>query len=196
MALKTKYSLLSHFSVENLYNSFVALSPQNRLVAMGVGGFVVILLVLLPISIMSSKVGSLQREIGSSQDSVRQIAEKLEEYQKLKEAIDQMERSLGVGISSLPSAIETVASKNNLRSNLDSLRGKPNVDTDFLEGQAVELKLSRVSLTQLVDFLYSVENYPSGLMKITKIQIRPMYSNRALLDVSLEIANYTLKKGT
>ena len=195
MALKTRYSLLSKVSLENIYNSFIALSPQGRVVALSVGGFILVLLILLPTSLMSGKIASLQREISSSQDTLRQISDKLTEYQNLKTSIEDMERSFGVGVGSLATSIEGIATKSNVRSNMDSLRGKPAIDTEDLAGEAVELRLSKLTLSQLIDFLYNVEHNTNGFMKVTKIEVRPMYSNRGLLDVSCEIANYTLKKG-
>ncbi|MBI1908902.1 MAG: hypothetical protein HYS22_01885 [Deltaproteobacteria bacterium] len=196
MALKTRYSLLSKVNLDNIYNSFISLSPQGRVIALSVGGFILVLLIFLPTSLMSGKIASLQKEISTSQESLRQISDKLVEYQDLKASVEEMERSFGVGVGSLATSIEGIATKSNVRSNMDSLRGKPAIDTDDLTGEAVELRLSKLTLSQLVDFLYNVEQNTAGFMKVTKIEIRPMYSNRSLMDVSCEIANFTLKKGT
>ncbi|MDO8644213.1 MAG: hypothetical protein Q7S00_04505, partial [bacterium] len=129
-----------------------------------------------------------------SQETLRQIVEKVDEYKSIKKYLSDMERSFGEGMGSLTTTLEGIATKKQIRGNLESLRERPFLETDYLEGQVVEVKLSKVTLPELVSFLHEVENSRSGFLKVTRIEIRSLYSNRALVDVSCEIASLVMKK--
>lgn len=194
MALKSRYSLLTQFNMQNLSSTVLTLSARERMIALGVAAGIVVLLTFLPVSLLSGKISSLQEEVGSSQEVLREIGVGVEKYNSLKGEMDRLETGLGKGIPSLTTTIESIAGKTEIRSNLESLKERPLVESDFLEGQAVSLKLSKVTLDQLVSFLYNVENNPTGFMKVVRIDIRPVYSSRSLMDVTCEIASLTIKK--
>lgn len=195
MALKTRYSLLNQINLQNLANTFLTLSPRDRLFSMGAGVLIAVLLVFLPISLLSSKIHSLQSEVGSSQEILQKIVIDLQEYKDLDREVSQMKRQVGSGIPNIMSHIEDLANQSNVKPNMESLNMAPSIDTDFFEGDVVSLRLRRLTLAQLVDFLYHVEHGKQGLLKVNRIEIKPAFSNRALLDVSAEIAALRFKEG-
>lgn len=194
MALKTKYSPLQHFSMENIYTSFSGLSPRNKIVALVIVVLAVILVLFLPLSLFSGKISSLKKDIRASQKGSDQVIDKMAEYQKVKEEIETLEQSFGGTGGSLTSRVEGLARQAGM--NVDQLREKPPQETDFLEITSVEVKLSAVSLQQLVDFLSSIEGEKTSPMRVRRIDIKPKNNNRQLLDVTCEVATFILRKET
>lgn len=194
MALKTKYSPLQHFSLENIYTAFGGLSPRNKIVALAVVGLVVILIIFLPLSLFSGKVSSLQKEIRSSQKGFDQVADKIAEYQRVQADIAALEQAFAGASGSLTSRVEGLARQAGLT--VDQLREKAPQETDFFEVNSVEVKLSGVSLQQLVDFLLTLENEKTAPMRVRRIDIKPKNNNRQVLDVTCEVATFALKKET
>lgn len=194
MSLKTKYSPLQHFSIDNLYTAFSDLSPRNRLIALVAVGLSLGLILFLPLSLLSGKVHSLRAEISSAQEAFQQVQGKLSVYQKAKKDLEDLEKRYGGGGvgTSLTTRIEKLARQSGV--NVDQLTEKAQQETDYLEISSVEVKISNVSLSQLLDFLYHVENHPSSPMRVRRIQIKPKMANRQGLDITCEVAAFVLKK--
>jgi type II secretory pathway component PulM len=194
MALKARYSLLNQVSLQNLSNTYVTLSPRDRLIFIGAAVGVVVLLVFLPVSLLSGKIRSLQNEVSSSQETLQKISSNIQEYKELQSTVKSLKRKLGSGVTNPMSKIEEIATQSNIRENVDSLTMAPSIDTDFFDGDVVSLTLKKVTLPQLVSFLYNVENNKKGVMKIMRLEMKSLYSNRALLNVTCQIASLSLKE--
>lgn len=192
MALKTKYSPLQRFSMDNLLTAFADLSPERKMVALGVVGIVVILIVFLPLSIVSGKVSSLKKEISSAQKGYGQVIEKAAEYKRTEAEIKAIESRFGRPGGALTTRIETAAKQVGLT--VDQVKEKAPQETDYLEINSLEVKISNVVLSQLLDLLYDLENDETSPMRIRRIQIKPRTRNRQILDVSFEVATFAVKK--
>lgn len=192
MALKTRYSPLQHFSLDNLFTSFGELSPGNKVIALVVVGLVVILILFLPLSLVSGKVGSLRKEITTAQKGHLQVMDRITEYEKVRKEIASLEKRFEGGGGSLTSRVETIARESGMT--VDQVREKAPQETDFLEINSIEVKLSNVSLSQLMEFLYNLESGQASPLRLRRIQIKPKFGNRQNLDVSCEVASFVLKK--
>ncbi len=192
MALKTRYSPLQHFSLENLFITFGDLTPQKKIVALVVVGLLVLLILFLPLSLFSGKVSSLQKEISNAQKGYSQVLEKIAQYEKTQRETEEIERRFSRPVGSLNTRLETVAKQSGLT--VDQLREKAPQETDYLEINSVEVKISNVSLMQLMELLYSLENDPTSPMRVRRIQIKPKFNNRQVLDVTFEVATFAVKK--
>jgi hypothetical protein len=192
MALKTKYSPLQHFSLGNLLTAFGELTPVRKLLALGAVAALLVLLLFLPLSLLSGKVASLKQDIASSQKGYLQVADKIAEYQRAKTASDSLENRFGKAAGSLTTRIESVAKQSGLT--VDQVKEKAPTETDYLEINSLEVKLSNVGLKDLLDLLYNLENDRSSPLRIRRIQIKPSFKNRQILDVSFEVATFSVKK--
>lgn len=193
MALKTRYSPLQHLSVDNLYSAFVGLAPRERLIALVGLGLLVLLLVFLPFSLVSGKLGSMKREIAAGQEGMREVSSRIEELKRAQQEIQGLERRFGSS-GSITSRVEGAARKAGLT--VDQLKEKPSQETDFLEVNSVDVKVSGASLQQVVDFFYEIEQDPQALIRVRRVQLKPKFANRQLLDVTCEIATFALRKET
>ncbi|MBI3541585.1 MAG: hypothetical protein HY073_05565 [Deltaproteobacteria bacterium] len=192
MALKTRYSPLQHFTLNNVMTSFGELPPRNKVIALSIVGGVLLLLFLFPLSLLSGKVNSFKKEISVAQKDYSQILDKISAYQNVKGDIAAMEDRFGRSGGSLTSKIENMAKQNNLT--VDQLKEKAPQETDYLEINSVEAKFSNISLSDLLTLLYGIENDTSMPMQVRRLQIKPRTSNRQVLDVTCEVASFVLKK--
>ena len=192
MALKTRYSPFQHFSMDNLMTAFADLSTERKAAALVVLGLVIVLILFLPLSLVSGKVSSLKKEISSAQNGYAQVVEKAAEYERTKTEIEVLESRFGRAGGALTTRIEGAAKQAGLT--VDQVKEKAPQETDFLEINSLEVKISNVVLTQLMDLLFSLENDKTSPMQIRKIQIKPKTNNRQILDVSFEVATFAVKK--
>lgn len=192
MALKTRYSPLQHFSMDNLMTAFADLSTERKAAALVILGVVIFLILFLPLSLVSGKVSSMKREISSAQNGYAQVVEKAAEYKKTKAEIEALESRFGRAGGALTTRIESAAKQAGLT--VDQVKEKAPQETDFLEINSLEVKISNVVLSQLMDLLFGLENDKTSPMQIRKIQIKPKTNNRQILDVSFEVATFAVKK--
>lgn len=193
MALKTRYSPLQHFSLDNLFAFFAELPPVQKGIALAVVGLVVVLVLFLPLSLVTGKVGSLKKDITSAQKGYSQVMDKIAAYEKAKSEIEVLEAQVGRGGGgALTTRIENLAKQAGL--NVDQVKDKAPTETDYLEINSLEVKISNVTLQQLLELLYNVENDKSAPMRVRRIQIKPKSNNRQILDVSFEVATFAVKK--
>lgn len=192
MALKTKYSPLQNFSVDNLLSAFGELSPVRKLLAIAVVAVILVFILFLPLSLLSGKVANLKKDIAAAQKGYVQVADKISEYRKAKASSDILENRFSKTGGSLTTRIESAAKQSGLT--VDQVKEKAPTETDFLEINSLEVKLSNVNLTALLDLLYSLENDRVSPMRLRKIQIKPNFRNRQILDVSFEVATFAVKK--
>jgi hypothetical protein len=192
MALKTRYSPLAKLSVDNVMTAFGELSPPRKLIALGAVVAVLALILFLPLSLLSGKVSSLKKDIAGAQKGAIQVADKIAEYRRVKAETDALEARFGRAGGSLTTRIENAAKQANLT--VDQVKEKAPTETDYLEVNSLEVKLSNVGLTALLDLLYNLENDKTAPMRIRRIQVKPKNNNRQILDVSFEVATFAVKK--
>lgn len=192
MALKTRYSPLQHFSLDNVLTAFGELSPPKKLLALAAVAALLALILFLPLSLLSGKVSSLKKDIANAQKGAAQVADKIAEYRRVKAETDALEARFGRAGGSLTTRIEGAAKLSNLT--VDQVKERAPTETDYLEINSLEVKISNVGLTALLEFLYNLENDKSAPMRIRRIQIKPRNNNRQILDVSFEVATFAVKK--
>lgn len=192
MAIKTKYSPLQHMSLDNLFTAFGELSPRNKAIALGTTAVLLLLILFLPLSLLSGKVKTLKKEIQTAQKGYSQVVDKVTEYQRIQGEIEELEKRFGGSGGALTSRIEAIARESGIA--VDQMREKPPQETDYLEITSIEVKLSNISISQLMEFLFNLENDRSSPMRLRRIQVKPKSNNRQLLDVSCEVATFVLRK--
>ena len=90
------------------------------------------------------------------------------------------------------SFIEDLAKKENIREKIGSVKPKKIPLGEDYEENLVEIKMDDITLTNLVDFIYKIEN--SGhLLKVKRIRIKTRYDNRDLLSVTMQVTTYMKK---
>ncbi len=192
MALKTRYSPLQQFSFANLFNAYADLSSRGRLVAMGVVIALLAISLGVPISLVTAKITGLKKEITTAQKGYLQVSEKIDAYKDVKGQLSVIEEKYGRPLGgSLSSRVENLAKQLELKVDI---REKPNQETEFLEINSVEVRLSQVGLSDIIQLIHDLEADKLTPMQIRRVQIKTKGANRQQMDASFDVATFTLKK--
>jgi type II secretory pathway component PulM len=170
------------------------LSQREQRVLIGAGAFFLALLLYLGVDSVLQGYDKLEGKIKSKRAEVEKItrlrAQYMEAHKQLadiKAKLDKMEKGF-----SLLSFIEDLANKQDIRKNMGSVKPKEIPLNDDYNENIVELKMDNVSLSDLVDFIYKIEN--SGhLLKVKKLRIKTRYDNRDQLNVTMQVTTYKRK---
>lgn len=191
-----KHSLLKRINFERLYERFLDLTPRERMITAGGIGFLLVLIIFLPISCASSKISKTQRNVLNHEKNMNELVLKLKAYQEVNGRLRAIESQwAGRGKISLSTTLESISAQNGLDKNIDTIREQPSSGGDVVEEFSADVRVSRVPLSQAIDYLYKIEHYPQAELKIKQLQIKPRYDNRQLFDLSFRVSTYALKRG-
>jgi general secretion pathway protein M len=170
------------------------LSQREQRVLIGAGAVVLLLILYVTVDSVLQGYEGLETKIAKKREEVENLTQLRVEYmeahkqlEEIKAKLDRMEKGFSV-----LSFIEDLAKKQNIRENIGSVKPKTLPLNDDYDESIVELKMDNVSLSELVDFIYKVEN--SGhLLKVKRLRIKTRYDNRDLLNVTLQVTTYKRK---
>lgn len=194
---RSKYSLLGRINFEDLYNAFLGFEQRQQMLIVAVCFVVLILILVLPISCASSRLNRLEEDYKKTRGGMEDLSTKIRDYQVSQARLEGVKKKLAATENeSLTTVLETIANEEGIGQNVEKL--KPiNLETnDYYDEIGVDASLSKVTLEQTVNYLYKLENHPNLSMKIKKLQIKPRYDNRQLLNVTLQVAAIKLKGET
>ncbi len=193
MPLKSKYAIFERFNFETLYNTFLGLQPREQLISLVVAGVLLILIVIVPISLASGRLSKMESSISSGREQINDVVREIGEYNKARSQLNAIESQLKSGLdTSISTTLENLASQAGMKENVDSLKEKPLVPSDIFDEASVDVRISRVTLPQLVDFLYKVEGEKTRVLRIKQLQLKPRYDNKKLLDASFQVSTFKL----
>lgn len=194
MAEKHKYGLLGRLNVEDLTNAFMGLEQKEQTIAVMVGVLVFILLLVLPISCASSKLSGLQTDYQKQKKETADLMAKLSEYQTSKGKLEALKVSLkGGGGDSLSTVMESLANEAGIGPNIEKLRPVNLESNDYYDEVGVDAIVSKVSLSQATDYLTKIVQYTKAPLRIKKLQMKPRYENRSLLNLTFEVSTIQVK---
>lgn len=193
MSLKSKYAILERFNVEAIYNTFLGLQPRQQIMALIGSGIVLILIVIMPISLAGSKLSTMEKAISNGREQINDVAREIADYNKSRAQLNSIEGLLKTGFdTSMATTLENLASQSGVKENVESFKEKPLVPSEIYDEASVDARMSKLSLDQLVDFLYKVENEKSRVLRIKQLQIKPRYDNKKLVDASFQVSTFKL----
>ena len=181
-----KFSLKEKLNIDEIYSRFLGFNSQKR--AMAIAGLVVafLLIIVLPLSCASSKLSKLEKQIRNHEGDVAKIIEKIQEYQVLEKKVNRLNEGIKPeGSVKLTAIMDNLSSKTGVTIDSQSEKTGP-ADGNFKE-QYVDVQVSKVTLSQLVELFYSIENYREVKMKVTTLKITPSWEDRKLLNAKFHI---------
>jgi hypothetical protein len=194
----SKISLKERLNLEELYNQFLGLDPQQRTLAVVGLAVILLLIIIIPISCASSSLSKLEKRVTGHAKNMDDLVGKLQEYQSLQGRMKLVEDQWASRSAvSLSTTLENLSAQSGLDKNIDNIKEQPPTmgDKDILEEHLADVRLSRAPLASALDYLYKIESLPNAGLKIKKLQMKPRYDNRQLFDLSFEVSTYVLKKG-
>jgi type II secretory pathway component PulM len=173
----------------------IRVNPRERRILIAGGGVVVALLVyLLIISPYMNAMELLDRRITRKTEELKEVLTLQKEYFRLKEktrVLDEAIRSTP-GFSLL-SFLENLAARNKIKGKIAYMKPLTTPGSERFRESSVEMKLEILTLTELVDFLYQVEQSAQPI-RIKRLNIAKKKAN-AYLDVTLQASTFEPLEG-
>lgn len=195
MALKSRYAFLKRFHFETLYNTFLGLNPREQLFVLVGLGVLVLLIFGLPLGLASGKLGSLEEQILEGREKQREIIRKIDQYKTSSQKLKELESSIAKGFdATITTTMATLAEKSGIKDRIQNIRDKGATSAELYDKISVEVKITKVTIPQLIDYLYQMEQHPELFLRIDQIQIKRRFDNKQLMDVNLEVSTYRLQQ--
>lgn len=135
-------------------------------------------------------ISLLERKVEAKRAELQTIHELADRFQKLHGQIDGIEADLrrSRNFSTL-SFLEGLAKKQQIQEHIVQMKPKGEEVTRHYRENAVEVRVEKIRLSDLVQYLFQVENSPH-LLRVKQLRIRPRFDNADLLDVRFQVAAY------
>lgn len=196
MALRLGSINIRQLKLESIYNAYFGMTPKEQTAALGIAAVVLVLLVVLPVVVASSRIGRLEKELDQGKKQFREVVRTIDGYDQRKAELAGMQQALAGGFdASLSTTMEAIAEKNGMKEQIDSLKAKAVPPSDTFEEASVDVRLKKVMLQPLIDFLYAIEHDPDKMLHIKSLGIKPRFDNKQELDVTLTVSSYKLLEG-
>lgn len=171
---------------------FSRLGKRERRVLQGGVGFLLVLGIWLFIfSPIIEKMAWYDQKSRQKEKDLVEMASLKEEYKKLKNRLDRFDLKIGEGRKdfSFPAYLESLATDNQLKNKMTSLRPQSSQSFENIKVYDIEVKLENLTLNQAVTFLNKIETAPSFLY-IKQLHMKTRYGEPRNLDVSFVVSHY------
>ncbi len=172
-------------------NKFRELSQRERLILLA-GSLTILVLIILfgIIAPYRAALSRLDARIASRQRQLVEVRQLGQEYKQLQQKLAASERRLvSAGDFSLLSFVEATSIRLAGRDSLVSMRPQPAATLEGFREEAVEVRLEKIRLDQLVQLLIAADSAPAPML-VKSLRIRPRFDDQALLDVGILFASY------
>jgi general secretion pathway protein M len=134
----------------------------------------------------------LDRKVRAKQAEQQEIQKLVERFRRLRDQIagieDHLKRSKDFSILSY---LESLAKRQQVQDRIVQMKPKGGETTRYYRESSVEIKMEKVRLSELVGYLYQVEN-SAELLRVKQLQIKPRFDDKDLLDVRFQVSAYDL----
>lgn len=152
------------------------------------GGSLLVLIILIYVLIVSpfiKRIARLEELVDAKKMELREMMILKEQFLQAQDRVKKI-KPLPPKFSLL-SHLETLARKSNVK--IDSIRPGPTKKSGSYKETLIDVKIERITLDQLVEFLYKIEISGDYPLKVKKIHIKPTYKNPQYLEVSFQIVS-------
>jgi type II secretion system (T2SS) protein M len=196
MAKSGKYSFKERLNIEELYNTFLGLAPREQLMAAGGVFLVLLFIIVLPITCASSRLGKLEKQIDSHEKDVAKVVAKISEYKAEQASLSKIQAKIKPKSQvQLTTRLESLATQGGFGSNIDSLKEMPGTPGEDFEELVVSVRMSRLNLSQIIEFLYNIENQSDLSLNVKRLELKPRYDNRQQFDANFDVGTLVSSEG-
>lgn len=128
------------------------------------------------------------RGIDAKRDGLKEMVRLRSEYESYKRGADGIQRYLRSRMKSftLFSFLEQAAGKARVKDHIKYMKPSASRSNGRFKESMVEMKLDKISLKQLVDYLYLIES-PENIVSIKRISIKDSKSAPGYLDAVMQV---------
>ncbi len=165
------------------------LSPRERLLVGGAVTVTLLLVVWLFATSLAERRQLLTAQIATSERELNELAALRDRYLRLRAERDAVQRRLGAGGSefSLFSHLEGVTREVLSPERVAAMNPSTRSISDELQEEDVEMRLSAVSLRDVVSVLYRVEKTDLPLL-VNRLQMKKRFDQPHVFDATLVVA--------
>lgn len=161
-----------------------------------IGGFVFVVIVLIlefAVFPFWEAKDKIRKSITTNQKKLNEIIQLDAEFARQEAIIVKIKTAMAARPAdfSLFSYVEKKAVQASVKGNIKNMSSSRGVQTVNYEESLVDIKLDKVTIKQLMDFLYYAES-PTELVQIKRITINKMKESPEYLTAQLQMASYQL----
>ena len=160
------------------------LNPREKAVVMI--GLMVLVLMFVWFALLSpyfKTMDTLDRKITAHHRSLIKVEKLRDQIILLRQQLADV-GSRSKGSRPLFSRVESLTEQTGVRGQLLSMRPQPATIQGEFRQQLVEIRLEKITLSQLIKLLHAVE-YRSGGVQVKSLRAKPRFEDRSLLDVNM-----------
>ncbi len=164
------------------------LSPRERVLVGGAAAVTALLLLWLVAAMLGDRRQTLQAQIAASERELAEVASLRDRYLHLRAERDAVQRRLASGgvDFSLFSHLEGVSREVLSPDRVAAMNPSTRNVSDELQEEDVEMRLSAVSLRDMVSLLYRVEKSDLPLL-VSRLQLKKRYDQPYIFDATLVV---------
>lgn len=197
MAIRLGRFSIEKLKVENLYAVYLGMNPREQTISLVAAAITLLLVLILPVMVASTRISRLETDVSQGRDGLRQIMRAIEGYDKKSMELKQLQKSIGGGFdSSISTTLESIAENIGIKDQIDSLKEKSAAPSDVFDESSVDVRLKRVSLKQLIDYLHAIESNQNSLLRLKNLSVKSRFDNKRDMDATFSVSTYRLLEGT
>lgn len=192
-SIRQKIQELIEKSREKFY-SLTSTERDRRALLLG-GSAIVIIVIYLVFHSYSSGTDYLQKRSAQLEKELREVKVLKAEYEDSNKKIVELSSKIKKENEALISVVEKILLNEKLDRTNFSIRdvnSRTNSNEDFYEEKSVDVELNKISLSNLVDILYKLQNKPS--LKVSNVNISTKLGKSDSMNVKLRVSTYEFKQ--
>lgn len=168
---------------------------KREKISVAVGGaallIVVVAVLMIDPAIERSKL--LDRLIVQKANETREMRQLEKIYLAQKRAINSINKKLRSDKKNFAilSFLEETAKKSEIKGNIAKMKPSDATVGDLYKESSVVLKVDGITLNQLVDYLYRIEN-AERVLNVKRLKLKRKPKNPHILDVTFEVSTFEL----
>jgi len=178
--------------LQTVLHAYARLAPRERLLLQVAIGATVLVMLYGMLSWFQSAKADFRAKIAAKQEQLVQIQSLRKTYLQLQKQAESRATSSGARPEnfSLFSFLDGVGKKAVSREKILAMSPSSKTIGDQYVEESVEMKLGAVSLDQMVELLYEIENAPTPL-GVSRLQMKKRYNDPFNFDVTLVVTGVT-----
>ncbi len=192
-SIRQKIQELIEKSREKFY-SLTSTERDRRALLLG-GSAIVIIVIYLVFHSYSSGTDHLQKRFAQLEKELREVKVLKAEYEDSNKNIVELSSKIKKENEALISVVGKILLNEKLDRTNFSIRdvnSRTNSNEDFYEEKSVDVELNKISLSNLVDILYKLQNKPS--LKVSNVSISTKLGKSDSINVKLRVSTYEFKQ--
>lgn len=192
-SIRQKIQGLIEKSREKFY-SLTSTERDRRALLLG-GSAIVIIVIYLVFHSFSTGIERLEKRSVQLKKELKEVKVLRSEYEDSNKKIVELSSKIKKENEALISVVEKILLNEKLERKNFSIRDvnvRINSDEDFYEEKSVDVELNRISLSNLVDILYKLQNKPS--LKVSNVNISTKLGKSDSINVKLRVSTYEFKQ--